>query len=170
MMMVSIPCSGCFRKFSQVLPVKLSYCLDCDINLGDVEEDAYKKGLELGSSVKPEYKNGKIILSLIGKPEGYKDVFLYVCFQKFEIQSQDMELARKIKKKYYTESFLNGYENGFRRILKIQKIHKEMLKELEIEFGKRKSALYLFYYVKNSKIDKAMFDYNLISLVKKFIV
>ena len=167
--MVSTPCSGCFRKFSQILPIKMSYCLDCDMDIGDVEEDAYKKGFELGSSVQPEYKNGEMILSL-GKPEGYKEVFLYSCFQKFEIQSQEMVLDQEIKKRCYTESFLNGYENGMKSIREIQRNHEKILKELEMEFVKRKSAVYLFYYVENSKMDKKMFDYNLISLIKKFIV
>lgn len=168
-MVIAIPCSGCSRKFSQTIPIKTTYCLDCEINVADLEEEAHDRGVELGLTVRPEYNDLKISLSIDGKPFEYVYGFSYVCFQKFEINSQEMELDRDIKRKHYMDSFLLGYHRGVQRVQMILNSHRQVMTDLKIEFGKRKSMLYLFYHAKNAKFDKVLWDYNLISLVKKFI-
>lgn len=168
-MVIAIPCSGCSRKFSQILPVENTYCLDCEINIADLEEEAHDRGVELGLTVRPQYNNRKISLALIGKQFEYVHAVSYVCFQKFEINSQEMEVDRDIKRKHYMDSFLLGYNRGFTRVLVVLQAHLRLITNLKMEFGKRKSTLYLLYHAKNAKFDKALWDYNLISRVKKFI-
>lgn len=165
-MVIIIPCSGCSRKFSQIFPVKTTYCLDCQINISDLEEEARNRGLELGLTLRPEYEASKIVIKT---PIEYVCGVAYICFQKFEINSQEMEVDRDVKRKHYTDAFLVGYKKGFEWIRKRIDTHLKVMDELKLEFGKIKSPIYLMYHAKHANFSKRLWDYNLISLVKKFI-
>jgi len=167
-MMISIPCSGCSRKFTiiQLSNIKQSYCLDCHIDLSDLEEDARNQGLNLGLGLKPEYNGRKISINPFNE-----DVYTIsqLRFQKFEIYNQEMKVKRRIKQKHYLDAFIRGYNNGTKQVQKILDIHQEVIDKLKIDFGKKKAPIYLVYHAEHAQFDKILWDYNLISLVKKFI-
>jgi|688.fasta_scaffold889917_1 hypothetical protein len=167
--MISIPCSGCSRKFtmfhSTISIRKESYCLDCEVDISDLEEDARNNGLEIGLGLKPKYINRKIII----EPIECIYTVSHIYFQKFEIYNQEMKVKRDIKRKHYMNAFMRGYKIGTREIQKIIDIHQEVMNELKIEIGKKKAPIYLIHHANHAQFSKILWDYNLISLVKKFI-
>lgn len=162
----SRPCSGCLRRIQGISCV---YCLDCQNDLSDIEDEAYQKGLQTGQSVVPMFVIRGLTLD-IQLPEYEIDRYLIPNLHTFLIHSQELRVYESIKRTYYTDSFVKGFWVGYRKTYNNFRRRQQCCNEVVKEVGRRMSPAYLSkYFQKQAPVRRQLLDMNLIAMIKKFI-
>jgi hypothetical protein len=170
LMNMSTSCIGCERKIRSNFEI---YCLDCEYALAEIEELAFNNGYSFGQTSYPEFQPSRTGVSprIIVRVSCPIEEVMYRSMQNFLIRQQHFCTKDDVTRSHYTQSFLDGYAEGYKIIYQRHTQKQLVLQQFLSELGKRYSGICLISYIlQSTKINQQLVDFNLVPLIRKYIL